>query len=281
MSSNGAARILVTGATGNVGSELIPALLGAGAHVRALVRNGNGGLADGVEVVKGNLDQPATLEDALQGVEALFLMSGYRGLPELLARVAGAGIDRVVLLSGGAAVASDTNNPISRYMLDSERTLQESNLGWTILRPYEFMSNTLRWAGQLREGDTLTLPFATVPNATVDPYDIAAVAARALLSSGHDGATYRLSGPEPLFPVERVRILGEVLERPLRMSAEPEEGTRAQMLESMPEEYVDAFFQFNGGGLDESKVLDTVGEVTGAPPRSFKQWAQAHAEAFR
>jgi uncharacterized protein YbjT (DUF2867 family) len=274
--------ILVTGATGNVGSELVAALLETGERVRALVRTPERPLPAGAEAVLGDLNEPAGLDGALRGCRGLFLLSGYRDMPGLVARARGVGVERVVLLSGGAAVASDVDNAISRYMLASERAVRDSGLAWTILRPYAFMSNTLRWIPQLRGGDVVRVPFTDVPVAVIDPYDIARVAANALVSPGHDGRVYRLSGPEALRPADQLRVLGDVLGRELQIEAQSAAQARAEMEAAMPAEYVRAFLSFYvEGTLDESPVLATVEQVTGVPPRRFAAWARAHQESFR
>ncbi len=274
---------LVTGATGNVGSELVRSLAGAGDEVRALTRaSGQTPLPAGVEGVTGDLDDPGTLSSALTGVRGVFLMSGFRDMPGVLAEIRRAGVQRVVQLSGSSAVASDTSNAISRYMISSEAAVRESGVPWTILRPRGFMSNALQWAPQLRGGDVVRAPFAGVRIAVIDPYDIAAVASQALRSDGHEGQAYPLTGPESLLPADRVRTLGAVLDRELRFEAQPDAEARADMSASMPKEYVDAFFSFYvEGTLDESEVFPTVEEVTGRPPRTFEQWARAHAAAFQ
>jgi len=124
-------------------------------------------------------------------------------------------------------------------------------------------------------------PFAGVRVAAIDPHDIAA-AAGALTSAGHEGRTYRLSGPEPLLPADQVRVLGAVLGRDLRFEGQFDAEARVEMESVMPTEYVDAFFSFYAEGtLDESKVYPTVEDLTGRKPRTFEQWAIAHAGAFR
>jgi uncharacterized protein YbjT (DUF2867 family) len=274
--------ILVTGATGNVGSELVDQLAAAGVPVRALVRSAQAKLHHGVQSALGDLNEPDSVTSALAGVRGLFLLSGYRDLPVLLDRARKAGVERVVLLSGGSAVASDGDNAISRYMLDSEKAVRGCGLGWTILRPFAFMSNAFRWLPQLRAGDVVRQPFAHVANAVIDPYDIARVAAAALLDRGHDGQAYRLSGPQSLLPAAQVRVLGETLGRDLRFEAQSDEEARSEMTANMPTEYVDAFFSFYvDGTLDESQVLPTVEEVTGERPRTFEEWARLHADTFR
>jgi uncharacterized protein YbjT (DUF2867 family) len=274
--------ILVSGATGNVGSELVDQLLARGVPVRALVRSADAELPAGAQAAVGDLNEPDSVSPALDGVHGMFLLSGYRDVPALLERAGEAGVERVVLLSGGSAVASDLDNAISRYMLASEAAVRRSGLAWTILRPFAFMSNAFRWLPQVRAGDVVKLPFARVANAVIDPYDIARVAATALLEDGHDGQAYRLSGPESLLPADQVRVLAAVLGRDLHFEAQSDEEARAEMSTSMPAEYVAAFFSFYvDGTLDESRVLPTVEELTGERPRAFEQWARLHADAFR
>jgi uncharacterized protein YbjT (DUF2867 family) len=276
--------ILVTGATGNVGGELVRILAGAGEEVRALIRRDadRSGLPEGVEGVVGDLDRAETLTPALAGVSGVHLLSGYSGLEGLLAEARRAGVERVVLQSSSAVPGGDMTNAVARYHILSERAVRESGLAWTFLQPDSFMSNTLEWASQLRAGDVVRAPFADVRVATIDPYDVAAVSAEALTSEGHDGRSYRLSGPESLLPADRVAVLARVLDRDLRFEAQSYDDARAEMSRAMPTEYVDAFFSFFADGtLDESEVLPTVEEITGRRPSTFEQWARAHADAFR
>jgi uncharacterized protein YbjT (DUF2867 family) len=274
--------ILVAGATGNVGAELVRVLAAAGEPVRALSRRPDpAALPAGVTAVGGDLNDPDTLAGALDGTRGMFVLSGYRDMPGLLRLAGEAGVGRVVLLSGSSAGARDLDNAISRYMVASEAAVRESGLGWTILRPVSFMSNTLQWADQLRSGDVVRAPFADVPVAMIAPYDIAAVAAEALLSGQHDERVYPLTGPESLRPADRVHLLGSVLGRELRFVGQTDDEARAEMSAAMAGQYVDAFFRFFGDGmLDESTVLPTVAEVTGRAPHTFREWVAAHAAAF-
>jgi len=273
---------LVTGATGNIGAELVRTLADAGEPVRALVRDPATPLPDGVVAVTGDLDEPASLRPALDGATGVFLLPGYRDMPGLLGEARAAGVRRVVLLSGGSAGSGDMTNAVSAYMIRSEEAVRDSGLPATVLRPSGFMSNALRWLPQLRAGDVVRDAFPNVAVEMIDPADIAAVAAVALTSDDHAGQVYRLSGPAPLLPVDRVRVLADVLDRPLTFVGQSDDEARAEMSQAMPAEYVDAFFRFYvDGDLDESPVLPTVREVTGREPGSFEQWAGAHADAFR
>ena len=250
--------------------------------MQALTRSGRGdGLPAGVRAVRADLDAPASVRTAATGARAAFLLPGFSDMPGVLAALRYGGVEQVVLLSGSSAGDGDATNAVSRMMAGSEAAVRASGLRWTILRPSGFASNTLEWAPQLAAGDTVRAPFADVAIAVIDPADIAAVAAVALAGGAHDGDVLRLTGPEPLRPADRARILGEVLGRDLRFEAVPDEEARREMAERMPERYVDAFFRFYvDGTLDDSVVLPTVEEVTGAPARTFRQWARANAARF-
>ena len=259
---------------------MVRALLDAGQPVRALVRRA-GVLPDGADAVVGDLNRPETFADALDGVTGAFLLSGYERLDELLAAMGEAGVERVVLLSSSAAPSGDTSNAVARYHIESERAVAASGLPYTFLQPNSFMSNVFRWLPQLRDGEVVRQPFAGVAVAMIDPDDLGAVAAAAV-AGGHEGRTYRLSGPESLRPAEQVAIVAGVLGRDVRFEAQTDEQAREEMSQGMPPQYVDAFMRFFAGGeLDESEVLPTVEQVTGRPPRSLAAWAAAHAAELR
>jgi uncharacterized protein YbjT (DUF2867 family) len=274
---------LVTGSTGNAGGAVVRALAREGHPVRALVRNGSDGTIwpPGVEPVVGDLNRSESLRGALEGVRAVFLLSGYQQLEESLAAMRHAGVERVVLLSSSAAPGGDLSNAVARYHILSEQAVRESGIAWTFLQPNSFMSNTFRWKAQLEAGNVVRLPFPNVRIATIDPDDLGAVAAIALVSGQHDGRAYRLSGPESLLPDEQVRTLAEVLGRDLRFEGQSDDEARSEMSARMPSEYVDAFLKFFADGdLDESQVLPTVEEITGQKARTYGQWARAHVEAL-
>jgi uncharacterized protein YbjT (DUF2867 family) len=275
--------ILVTGATGNVGRELVRVLADGGEGVVALIRRDSdqARLPDGVQGLVGDLNEPKTLAGGLDGVRAAHLLAGYADMPGLLATLRDAGVQRVTLQSSSGVPSGDMTNAVARYHILSEQAIRDSGVAWTFIQPNSFMTNALRWLPQLRAGDTIRLPFANVPIAVIDPADIAEVAAAALTTDRHEGRSYRVSGPESLLPAEQVAILANVLGRDLRFEAQSDEEAHAEMSASMPAEYVDAFFSFFvDGTIDESTVLPTVEEVLGRPPLRFEDWARDHAAAF-
>ena len=274
--------ILITGATGNVGGELVRQLSAAQQPVRALVRSSDrAGKLAGVETAAGDLDKPASLATALKGVRAVFLLGGYPDMPSILSAIRQAGVERVVLLSSRSVAGGKPDNAIVSMWMVSEAAVRSSGVSWTILEPSGFMSNALRWAPQIRASDVIRAPFADAPIAMIDPADIAAVAALALTSPGHDSRTYMLSGPEAIRPADQVRVLAEVLGRNLRFEAQPDAEARIEMSKSMPAKVVDAFFRFFvDGEFDDSSVLPTVQQVTGRQPRTFRQWALTARSLF-
>jgi uncharacterized protein YbjT (DUF2867 family) len=274
--------IVVTGATGNVGRELVSQLAESGQPVRAVVRNA-GASPPGAEEFVGDLNRPETLRDALVGASGIHLLAGYDGLAQLLSDAREAGVQHVVLQSSSAAPSGDLDNAVAAYHIRSEQAIRESGLGWTFLQPNSFMTNTLEWAPQLKQGDEVRAAFPEVAVSTIDPADVAAVSAAALTNPDpHAGKSYRLSGPESLRPADRARILGEVLGREIRFVGLSNDEARAEMTAKMPEPYVNAFFSFFAdGAVDETTVHPTVEQVLGRPPRSFERWAAAHADAFR
>ncbi|MFD3508043.1 NAD(P)H-binding protein [Nocardia sp. NPDC058666] len=270
--------ILVTGATGNVGAEVVQALASTGDAVTAMVRDpAKAVLPGGAHAIEGDLTAPQTLN--FDGVRAVFLLPGYPGVAQAAAK---AGVQHIVQLSGLSAATRDTSNAVTRYMVAAEDEVTDSGAAWTILRPCAFASNALRWLPQLRDGDEIRAPFPTVRTAALDPHDLGAVAATVLRADSHHGEILWPTGPVALTPAEQVAILAEVTGRALTCRGLTDDEARAQLLETTPVEYVDAFFDFYVAGvIDESVVRPTVEQVTGRPPQPFAMWAARHADAFR
>jgi (4-alkanoyl-5-oxo-2,5-dihydrofuran-3-yl)methyl phosphate reductase len=281
--------ILVTGATGTIGTPLVSELLGAGVRVRALSRNPRAGrLPAGVQAAGGDLGVPESLAAALVGVEHVFLVS--TGLDRvahetnLVHAARRAGVRRIVKLSALTVENPGADDAITRWHVTTEQLVVDSGMPWTFLRPGAFMSNALTWAPTIKDRGAAVLPFTAVATAAVDPRDVAAVAARVLTEDAHAGRAYPLSGPELLSPAEQVKRLGQLLDRTLRLVEVPPEAARQRMLErGMAAELADAVLatQADGGSGPGARVLPTVEQLTGRPPRTFDDWARDHIQAFR
>jgi uncharacterized protein YbjT (DUF2867 family) len=279
--------ILVTGATGRVGRQVVSRLHGAGVAVRALTRDpGAARLPAGVDVVRGDLTEPAGLAAHLGGVDAVFLVWPFftaEAAPAAVAAIAGRA-RRLVYLSA-ATVPDDPRQEVTGIVgmhAGLERLIEGSGLEWTFLRSGGFATNTLGWAPQILAGDVVRGPYGGAARSLIHERDLAAVASRVLTSGGHAGARYVLTGPEAVTESDQVRTIGEAIGRPLRHEEVPREVARRHLLERMPAEAVDAALDYWAGLVAKPEVVtDTVRELTGAPAHTFREWAADHAGDFR
>jgi uncharacterized protein YbjT (DUF2867 family) len=278
--------ILVTGATGNVGRNVVEGLVRAGAKVRALTRNpGRFPFPDEVEVVGGDLAAPETVRPALAGVEALYLFPLAYLTPHvrtfddvitteaLVGPAAAAGVRRVVMLG-----SSDPD------FLGLERVVEESGMEWTILRPGEFAVNKLdQWGASIRSAGLVRAAYADARGTPIHEADIADVAVAALLEDGHAGAHYELTGPAALTMREQVAAIAEGIGRPIRFEEISHAQARAELIAAgIAPEIVDEmilWYPDNYATLVPSVSPATA--VTGRPARTLAQWAADHADDFR
>jgi uncharacterized protein YbjT (DUF2867 family) len=280
--------IMVTGATGHVGSELAAQLAAAHEPVRAMTRRPDAAtFPHGVEVVYGDCEDPASLDMAFRGADRAFLMSaqatGSAGHPThdlaLVEAARRAAVRHVVKLSvydGGG-----TDDAVGTWHREAEAAVTAGTMDWTLLRPGRFMSNALQWASAIQRGDTVHIPFAHRRAVPIDPADIAAVAALVLTTGAGRTTSYQLSGPEVLTPSDELELLGKALGRSLRVVEPAIEATRAGMLAAgMPAPVVDAIVARVRAGEDGAVVLPTVSRLLGRPPATFAAWATAHAASF-
>ena len=217
-------RVLVVGATGRIGREVVARLPRADVRIRALVRNPEtAALPRDVEVVRGDLTRPETLEPCLDGVDAVFLVwtASPAAVGSALERIT-ARAKRVVFLSSPYKTPHpffQQPNPGRLLHAEIERVIEGSGCAWTFLRPGMFASNAVSWwAPRIRAGaDVVRWPFAGAPTAPIDERDVAAAAVRVLTEEGHEGAEYVLTGPRSLSQSEQVSILGDAIGRPLRL----------------------------------------------------------------
>ncbi|MEU6247090.1 NAD(P)H-binding protein [Glycomyces sp. NPDC047010] len=271
--------ITVTGATGNVGRPLVEALTAAGEQV-ATVARGEAAPAEGVTHHRADLAEPETLKPALDGAEALFVLTAgdfiVRGDMGALMDVARAsGVRRVVLLSSHGVGTG-------RHASNLEAAVMESGLEWTMLRPGNFASNAYAWAGSVQERRVVEAPFGDTAIPAVDPADIAAVAALALREPGHAGRIHTLTGPDAVSPRQQAAAIAAAIGEPVGFTELTREEARARMLGFMPERVVDATLGALGEPSPaEQRPTPDVEQVLGRPATSFAEWAKRNAAAFR
>jgi uncharacterized protein YbjT (DUF2867 family) len=278
--------ILVTGATGTIGRELVRLLAGDGYDVAAITRNpAAAGLPDDVHVVEADPTKPQTLADALHDAEAIFLNpAAVEGAAEeLLALAVEQGVKRAVLLS---ALSVEYPAGEARFA-DRFRVLEEavkaSGLEWTFLRSGDFDSNARVWIPQIRGGDVVRGPYGDAATSPIDERDVAAVAARALVEPGHAGKAYVLTGPESLSNRDKVRIVGEAIGRELTFQElTPEQARGGMSAAGVPEEIIDRLLGSQADyAVTPGPTTGTVAELLGRPPLAFADWARDHAAMFR
>ncbi|MET9348371.1 SDR family oxidoreductase [Streptomyces termitum] len=280
--------VLVTGATGRVGRLVIDRLLDAGVPVRALTRRAGAAatLPARVEVFTGDLTVPDSLDPALRGAGAVFLV--WTAPPRTAAAVVdrlAAHVRRVVFLSSPHRTPHpffQQPNPMAVLHADIERLLAAGGLESTILRPGMFASNALAWwAPAIRAGEAVRWPYGAAASAPVDDRDIAAVAARTLRHSGYAGGDYVLTGPESLTQAAQVDVIGDVLGRRIAYEEmtpdafrRPWEGTPAGPAADM------LLAAWSAAVGQPAYLTTTVADILGTAPRTFRQWAADHATAF-
>ena len=282
-------RVLIIGATGNIGRQVISQLRATGARVRALTRNPDAaGLPPWVEVVRGDLALPETLDTCLDGIDAVFLVwtAPPAAVAPVLERIA-KHARRIVFLSAPIKTPHpffQQPNPARALSAQIERLIETSGLQWTFLRPGMFAANALRWwAPQIRAGgDVVRWPYVEAPTSPIHECDIAAVAVRALCEAGHAGAEYVLTGPQSLSQSEQISTIGGVIGRALRLEEISPADARSELLTLMPAAVVNMLLDAWAAAIGQpALVTSTVADITGAPARSFREWAADHAAEFR
>ena len=282
--------ILVTGASGNNGIELIKRLSDLGASVRAMVRkqrhSGEGALP-GVEFVTADFDDPASMHSVLDGVARAFLVTNSsEGVEERqlrfveLARTAG--VEHVVYLSQLHA-AADSPVRFLRYHAVVEEALRSSGMMFTNLRPNLYMQGLLMFGKSIAAEGRFSAAIGDAQVSIVDVRDIAAVAAATLTENGHYGKTYDITGPEALTHAEMASQLSEALGKPVSFVDIPEQAMREALLgfrvpEWQTDGLIEDYAHYRRG--EASTLSSAVRDVTGNPPHSFSAFARDYKQAF-
>lgn len=280
--------ILVIGATGKVGKELVPQLIENGTRARVLIRDPNKALrfSPGAECVHGDLDDPDTLRSAMEGVRVVYAIAFHT--PQIENVVSAAKAASVKHLVRQSTIEAGAVPPIGpgRWHRDQEQLIERSGIAWTHIRPTMMMTNTVEWWRESIEVQgKVFFPGGDGRVSPVDPRDIAAVARAVLTGAGHEGHAYDVTGPETLTIGEMVEILARALDRPIQYVDVPETAAGEWMIQKLGFSHVLARALVDTlRALRSSRfadVADTVQRLTGREARSYEAWCRENGEAFR
>ncbi|MBI3152838.1 MAG: SDR family oxidoreductase [Chloroflexi bacterium] len=277
--------ILITGATGSIGKELVRQLIDKGVKFRVLVRDEKKvtGLGDQVEIAIGDLSKPETLGTAMHGIDKLFLVTPDMGQVRALLGVAKqSGVRHVVKIS---TIEADRSLGPGKWHRQQEDLIKSMGFAWTFLRPTMMMINIIEWWGEtVKSQNAVYFPGGNGKVPPVDPCDVAAVACAALTESDHEGKVYELTGPQAFTIGEMVEILAKALGKPIRYTDVPVFAAAIGMLRFGLPLYVVIGLMQTLGALRRSEyayVSDVVEQVGKRKPRTFEAWCQEYKQAFQ
>ena len=282
--------ILVTGATGNAGAQVVRALVERGHRVRAFVRDPGQAhrlFGDAVELSIGDFANQQSVNAALAGVQGLVLscaddprrVEWEKGVIDV---AAAAEVGRIVKLS---SIAAEPGAPVAFWDWHGqvEQHLRRSRVPSVVLRSSFYMSNVVAAAEQVARDGRLYAPARGARIAMIDPRDVGAAAAAVVTTAGHDGRTYELTGPEAITYAQLAAELSAAVGREIRFIDVPDEDAKEQMIRAgLPEftagQIVRLFAMLRAGVAEQ--VTATVESLTGRPPRDFASFASDHADLF-
>ena len=282
-------RILVTGSTGNVGRHVVDLLTAAGARVRAMTRDPDAArLPAHVDVVRGDLTVPESLDSCLQDIDAVFLVwvaspDAIEGALERIAKHS----RRIVYLTAPLKTPHpffQQPNPSRAIAERIERLIEQSGLAWTFVRAGMFAGNARHfWGPQIRAGGAIRWPYLNSPTAPTDERDIATIAVRTLCESGHAGAEYVVTGPQSLTQAEQIQTIGRAIGRSLNLEEMTPDEARSELLPVLGSPvFIHMLLSAWRAALDRPAfVSSTFAELTGKAPRPFLEWATDYAADFR
>ena len=284
-------KILVTGATGTIGSEVIKQLSSKQADIRAAVHSIS--KAENLkeyneQVVELDYNKPETFETALKGIEKVFcLVMAHPAVGKVSKTFAEAakkeGVKHLVKLSAYGADAGETFILAANHRL-SEKAIEESGIAFTHLRPNVFMQNFINYYGtNIKSEGKLHLPHGDAGVGFIDTRDVAAAAAEVLTSDGHEGKAYTLTGPESISYYDAVKILSEAAGKTICYVDVPKNSAIKEMKNNgapgfMIKVWINMADFTKSGGF--SPLTNTFEEITGRKPITFKQFANDHFRDF-
>jgi uncharacterized protein YbjT (DUF2867 family) len=283
-------KILVTGGTGKVGTEVVQALLRRGASVRVLTRNKEAKLPDGAEVAVGDLLEPDSVRSALKGADKLFLLVGNAAdeLTQALLTVAlsrEAKVKHITYLSVYQAERfPDVPHFIGKYTV--ETSLKQFDTPFTVLRPAYFFQNDAQLKPVLTGAGLYPTPIGNAGIAAIDIRDIADAAVVSLATDGHNGRTYNLVAADPVSGPSAAAIWSEALNKEVRYADLPMEAFEEQIRQMYPAWLaMDVRLMFQGyqdrGFVPSEADVATLTSVIGHAPRRYEDFVRETAAEWR
>jgi uncharacterized protein YbjT (DUF2867 family) len=281
--------ILITGATGNIGTELVKRLVSKRTPIRVITRDEKkiAHLEPEVGRVIGDRHEPSVVQRAVQDVEKVFVLSGPFDIDHeadrlLMNKAKNAGVRQIVLISSSNVHLAEKNS-VGVFHREKEMLVEKSGIPWTFLRPGAFMSNALQWVNTIKLQGKVFNPTGDGKVAPISPYDIAAVAALALIGSEHQGKAYDLTGSQLLSTQEQVHILSKVIGSPIEcidipIEAAAERWKASGLPEILIQGLVDRCMRTRNG--ESTFYANEIERLTGQPAQTFEAWCYKHRSAF-
>ncbi len=280
-------KVLVTGATGNTGSLLVPALLKADVNVRVFARNEEKAkpLKDlGAEVVIGDLDDPASILPAVKDVDKIYLLTwngetAVKQAQNVINAAKNAGVSHIIRHS----MWGPDNSRIIKQGNEIEGMVKSSGLQWTILKPTFFMQNTMMAAQTISSDGVIYWDMKDGKLGMIDVRDIADAAFAVIVGKGHEGKSYILTGPETISFNDVAKVFSDVLQREVKYVNVPGEASLQAMIGmGMPEWIAKGYVELMEGFSENfaNSTTKNVENLTWHPARSFKQFATDFAQVF-
>jgi len=280
-------KVLVTGATGNTGSLLVPALLRAGIDVRIFVRDEAKAepLKDlGAEVVTGDLDQPETISPAVKNIDKIYLLT-WNGETQLqqaknvINAAKDAGNPHLIRHS----MWGPENSRIIKQGYEIDEIIKSSGLPWTILKPTFYMQNTMMAAQTISSDGVIYWDMKDGKLGMIDVRDIADSAFTTITGDGHEGKSYILTGPEAISFNDVAKTFSKVLDKEIKYVNVPGEvSLQAMVGMGVPEWIAKGYLELSEGFSENfaNSTTKNVEILAGHPARSFDQFVKDFAQVF-
>lgn len=282
--------ILVTGATGTIGSEVVKNLSKSGTKIRACCHTMSKAdkiKGDNVEIVEVDYEKPETIESAFHGAEKLFLLTPVTDKPleiveQLIEQAKKSGVKHIVRLS--AYKSGEPNIKIFKLHTDGEKLIKQSGIPYTILQPNYFMQNFFMGSQGIKEQNSLFLPYQEAKISLIDARDVGEFAAKILTTEGHEGKTYEITGPESLSMTEAASKLSDALGKEIKYVPVSDDQAREGLKQiGLPEWLLDGLAEF-AVGIRKGLLADTrqtFEELMGKKAISFSQFAKDFSGVFK